>query len=147
MCAGDRCSVACTERPCTPAYLSDEPIQATRPAVAQGSSEDTASARGATDITRFVATTKGLEKTTDYPFLHSDTGDFANTTTLPSGTKGELNLDVWRWPVGFLVDDLRIKRDFPHKPSVSRTVYGGARTYRQLTLDTATHRLGPPSSL
>lgn len=115
-----------------PAYSGDESNQITRSTAAQGSSEDTASARGAsatTDMIRSVATTKGqLENaTTDYPF-DSDTGNHF-TNTPPFGTKGGLNLDVWMWPVGFLVDDLRIKRDFPHKPSVSHAVvYGGART-------------------
>eukprot|EP00731_Ephydatia_muelleri_P026583 Em0018g683a len=117
----DRCSVACTEGRCVPAYSGDESNQITRSTAAQGSSEDTASARGAsatTDMIRSVATTKGqLENaTTDYPF-DSDTGNHF-TNTPPFGTKGGLNLDVWMWPVGFLVDDLRIKRDFPHKPSI-----------------------------
>ena len=32
---------------------------------------------------------------------------------------GQLNYDVWRGIVGFVVDDMRIKRDFPNKPDVS----------------------------
>ncbi|KAL5467149.1 hypothetical protein EMCRGX_G031341 [Ephydatia muelleri] len=32
-------------------------------------------------------------------------------------TAGHLNYDIWRWTVGFMVDDLRIKRDFPHNPT------------------------------
>ncbi len=32
---------------------------------------------------------------------------------------GYLNCDVWHWIVGYLVDDLRINRDFPLKPNVS----------------------------
>ena len=32
---------------------------------------------------------------------------------------GSLNYDVWWWFVGYLVDDMRIKRDFPNNPDVS----------------------------
>ena len=35
---------------------------------------------------------------------------------------GQLNYDVWRGIIGFLVDDMRIKRDFPNKPVVSTSV-------------------------
>eukprot|EP00731_Ephydatia_muelleri_P026579 Em0018g679a len=34
---------------------------------------------------------------------------------------GQLNYDIWKLIVGFLVDDLRIKRDFPHKPTTRST--------------------------
>ncbi len=32
---------------------------------------------------------------------------------------GYLNYDVWHWVVGYLVDDLRINREFPQDPDVS----------------------------
>lgn len=32
---------------------------------------------------------------------------------------GMLNFDIWLWITGFLVDDLRISRDFHHFPDVS----------------------------
>ena len=35
---------------------------------------------------------------------------------------GQLNYDVWRGIIGFLVDDMRIKRDFPNTPDVSTSV-------------------------
>ena len=35
---------------------------------------------------------------------------------------GVLNYDIWRNPTGYLVDDLRIKRDFPSNPEVRRTL-------------------------
>ena len=35
---------------------------------------------------------------------------------------GHLNYDVWRHPVGYLVDDLRIKRDFPCQPEVRQRI-------------------------
>ena len=38
-------------------------------------------------------------------------------------SKGHLNYDVWRWVVGFMVNDLRIKREFPNKPTVSDFYY------------------------
>lgn len=34
--------------------------------------------------------------------------------------KGYLNCDMWHWVVGYLVDDLRIFREFPLYPDVSR---------------------------
>lgn len=33
--------------------------------------------------------------------------------------EGFVNYDVWHWIVGYLVDDLRINRDFPLYPNVS----------------------------
>eukprot|EP00731_Ephydatia_muelleri_P026574 Em0018g674a len=39
-----------------------------------------------------------------------------------SSITGHLNYDVWKLAVGFLVDDLRLKRDFPHKPTTRSTV-------------------------
>ena len=39
---------------------------------------------------------------------------------------GQLNYDVWRGIIGFVVDDMRIKRDFPNKPDVSTSVASGA---------------------
>jgi hypothetical protein len=35
---------------------------------------------------------------------------------------GKLNYDVWRHPVGYLVDDLRIKRVFPSQPEKRQTI-------------------------
>ena len=35
---------------------------------------------------------------------------------------GKLNYDVWRHPVGYLVDDLRIKRVFPSQPEKQQTI-------------------------
>lgn len=35
---------------------------------------------------------------------------------------GQLNYDIWRHPVGYLVDELRIKRDFPSHPEVRRAI-------------------------
>ena len=32
---------------------------------------------------------------------------------------GYLNYDVWHWIVGYLVDDMRIRKDFPLYPDVS----------------------------
>lgn len=34
-------------------------------------------------------------------------------------TVGRANYDVWRWIVGFMVNDLRIKKEFPNNPTVS----------------------------
>ena len=31
---------------------------------------------------------------------------------------GYLNYDLWHWIVGYLVDDLRIYREFPQYPDV-----------------------------
>ena len=31
-----------------------------------------------------------------------------------------MNYDVWNWTVGYLVDDLRIDKEFPLYPDVSR---------------------------
>ena len=33
---------------------------------------------------------------------------------------GKLNYDVWKEVVGYLVDDLRVKRDFPTNPEVKQ---------------------------
>lgn len=41
---------------------------------------------------------------------------------------GFLNFDVWHWFVGYLVDDMRIKRDFPNNPDV-RKVTSSLRVY------------------
>ena len=35
---------------------------------------------------------------------------------------GRLNFDIWRQPAGYLVDDLRIRRDFPSHPEVRRSI-------------------------
>ena len=34
-------------------------------------------------------------------------------------TRGYLNYDVWHWIVGYLVDDMRITKEFPLDPDVS----------------------------
>ena len=39
-----------------------------------------------------------------------------------SQLKGYLNYDVWHWVVGYLVDDLRIYREFPLYPDVREHV-------------------------
>lgn len=41
---------------------------------------------------------------------------------------GFLNFDVWHWFVGYLVDDMRIKRDFPNNPDVSDIISSAADT-------------------
>ncbi len=39
---------------------------------------------------------------------------------------GKLNYDVWKFATGYLVDDLRIKRDFPNNPDVRHTWRNGS---------------------
>ena len=43
-------------------------------------------------------------------------------------TFGFLNYDVWNWIVGYLVDDMRIVREFPSYPDVSNDI-GKRRGY------------------
>ena len=44
---------------------------------------------------------------------------------------GCLNFDLWRNPPGYLVDDLRIKRDFPSSPEVRRSTTNLVVTFEE----------------
>lgn len=55
---------------------------------------------------------------------------------------GQLNYDLWHNPVGYLVDDLRIKRVFPTHPEVRRTIDKLQTTFSAVDEDSLRNKYG-----
>lgn len=55
---------------------------------------------------------------------------------------GHLNFDIWRQPVGFVVDDLRIKRDFPSRPEIRRTIDKVQAVFNEVDKDSLVNKFG-----
>jgi hypothetical protein len=82
--------------------------------------------------------------------LHSQTTETTERTeeTVPqnilfdSDMIGHLNYDIWRHPVGYLVDDLRIKRDFPSRPEARKTIDQLQTTFSAKDKDSLVNKYG-----
>ena len=55
---------------------------------------------------------------------------------------GHLNYDVWRHPVGYLVDDLRIRRAFPSQPERRQTIDKLQTTFNAVDKDSLVNKYG-----
>lgn len=55
---------------------------------------------------------------------------------------GQLNYDVWRNPVGYLVDDLRITKVFPKHPEVHRTIDKPQTVFSAVDKDSLRNKYG-----
>ena len=55
---------------------------------------------------------------------------------------GHLNYDIWRHPVGYCVDDLRIKRDFPSRPETRKSIDQLQTTFSAKDKDSLVNKYG-----
>ena len=55
---------------------------------------------------------------------------------------GHLNFDIWRHPVGYLMDDLRIKRAFPSWPETRQTIDELHTTFSAKDKDSLVNKYG-----
>ncbi|CAI8005119.1 N-acetyl-beta-glucosaminyl-glycoprotein 4-beta-N-acetylgalactosaminyltransferase 1 [Geodia barretti] len=84
--------------------------------------------------------------------LHSQTTETTETErteeTAPqnvlfdSDMIGHLNYDIWRHPVGYCVDDLRIKRDFPSRPETRKSIDQLQTTFSAKDKDSLVNKYG-----